>query len=153
VASKNAFRSGELTAIDLNILPLPAAASGSSPTGRIYDKYLHGGAGLQIEQADRPDHCAEEAVGLAALIDPRTCLRLARTGPTGMMMSDDRAKPEVASGGSKRLFFPDRKWNSCYPCALGFVTDPPRISKSRIRKPSPKPRLNRLFTMFAVLLY
>src|SRR3984893_16454233 len=66
VASKNAFRSGELTAIDLNVLPLPAAASGPSPTGRIYDKYLHGGAGLQIEQADRPDHCAEEAVGLAA---------------------------------------------------------------------------------------
>src|ERR1700688_4403980 len=32
VASKNAFRSGELTAIDLNILPLPAAASGPSPT-------------------------------------------------------------------------------------------------------------------------
>src|SRR5258708_5941169 len=55
VASKNAFRSGELTAIDLNILPLPAAASGPSPTGRIYDKYLRG-AGLQIEQADWPDH-------------------------------------------------------------------------------------------------
>src|SRR5260221_9767817 len=55
--------------------------------------------------------------------------------------------------GQNGFFFPDRKWNSCYPCALGFVTDPPRISKSRIRKPSPKPRLNRLFTMFAVLLY
>src|SRR5712675_37855 len=50
VASKNAFRSGELTAIDL---PLPAAASRPSATERIYDKYLRGGDGLPIEPVGR----------------------------------------------------------------------------------------------------
>src|SRR5260221_13747807 len=80
VASKNAFRSGELTAIDLNILPLPAAASGPSPTGRIHDKYLRGVPGCRSSRQTGLIIAGKRPLGLAALVDPRKCLRLARTG-------------------------------------------------------------------------
>src|SRR6476660_5701161 len=63
VASKNAFRSGELTAIDLMYSRSQRRQAGQA---RRDVSRLRGGVGLPIEQADRPDHCAEEAVGLAA---------------------------------------------------------------------------------------
>src|SRR5947208_10496497 len=65
VASKNAFRSGELTAIALIYSRSQRRQAGQARRD-VSTINSCAGVGLPIERADRPDHCAKEAVGLAA---------------------------------------------------------------------------------------
>jgi putative ABC transport system substrate-binding protein len=50
---------------------------------------LRGGVGLPIEQADRPDHCAEEATKFELIINLKTAKALGLTIPEAFLLRAD----------------------------------------------------------------